>query len=260
MSYQRQTIFQTPLLTWQRVVLDESRDTWSPEYHVESARLLMPLMWCFDCRLTSLSRPFVCDATSALWLSPESGYRMRRPWCKQSSEMFVVDVALGPARRVAIPLDAHVRLRAWRAAQSNGTVDALELEENVSAFISGVLSVDCVKTPSPHRAVERAREYLAVAPHRNDSLGEIAAAVHCSPFHLARTFRQHTGQSLHRYRTALRMTQALDRLQQGQVNLSALASDLGYSGHSHFTSVFKRMIGVVPDQMRTNLIFARAPK
>ncbi len=72
----------------------------------------------------------------------------------------------------------------------------------------------------PHRGVERAREYLAAEPARNDTLADIARAVPVSPFHLARQFRQRAGCTLHGFRTRQRLLAALARLRQGEQNLT----------------------------------------
>jgi AraC family transcriptional regulator len=50
------------------------------------------------------------------------------------------------------------------------------------------------------------------------------------------------------------MTMALDRLREGERDLSALALDLGYANHSHFSDVFRRSFGAAPTQVRTNLV------
>jgi len=74
-----------------------------------------------------------------------------------------------------------------------------------------------------------------------------------SAFHLARRFRLHTGMSLHGFRNQLRMTLALDRLREGERSISALALELGFASHAHFTVAFRRAFGMAPSQMRTNL-------
>jgi AraC family transcriptional regulator len=252
MSYQRNLIFHTPLLTWQHVTLDAEYNVWSPQYHVETPRLLMPLTLCFDCQFSAAS--FTCDPLTALWLTPEQGYRMRRPWRKQSSALLTVNAAFGNARRLAVPLAAHVKLRQWRREWASGQLQTLQLEERLATLLQA-LNVEGNKPyPPQHRAVERAREYIAYAPDRNDTLSEIATAAHCSPFHLARAFRQRTRYSLHSYRTQLRMAKAIDKLDEGEMNLNVLAAELGYASHSHFSSVFKRTFNITPSQMRTNLI------
>jgi hypothetical protein len=43
---------------------------------------------------------------------------------------------------------------------------------------------------------------------------------------------------------------ALERLMDGEPNLSALACDLGFTSHSHLTSVFRRTFGTTPSGFR----------
>ncbi len=252
MPYHRAVIFETPLISWQEVSLVAAVPAWSAEYRVGSPRLLLPLTSCFECRVGASS--FVCDSSSALWLTPAQTYRMRRPSAGQRSALFVFDsLGAGTVRRSALPLDRHVALRAWWQQLAVGRIDRLTLEENLIDLWHTFLNLADDSPGLPHRAVERAREYVASDPGRDDTLIEIARAAHCSPYHLARLFRRHTGRSLHRYRTQLRMSLALDRLQRGERDLNTLAADLGYASHSHFTATFRHTFGVVPNQMRRNL-------
>lgn len=85
------------------------------------------------------------------------------------------------------------------------------------------------------------------------TLHDVADAACCSPFHLARSFRKHTGLSLHGYRQRLRLAAALQRLEEGERELAALAHELGYSSQSHLGSAFVREIGVTPAQARRTL-------
>jgi AraC-like DNA-binding protein len=97
---------------------------------------------------------------------------------------------------------------------------------------------------------EAAKTYLAGRLGERITLDEVARAVHASPFHLARVFRQRTGVPLHRYLTRLRLRAALDRLTDGANDLTALALELGFSSHSHFTDAFRREFGRTPSQAR----------
>ena len=82
------------------------------------------------------------------------------------------------------------------------------------------------------------------------SLGELARTLHTSPFHLARVFRAETGFTLAGYRQALRLRAALERLPGNDRDLSALALELGFSSHSHFTATFTREYGVPPSAVK----------
>jgi AraC-like DNA-binding protein len=139
-------------------------------------------------------------------------------------------------------------------------MEDLQVEEGWFALLEQLFSALPVTPPRATRAVERTREYLAEHACQHEALAQIAAAVHCSPFHLARAFRRQTGRTIHAYRTGLRMVHALDRLQQGERDLAALSADLGYSSHSHFSQVFRGFAGTSPNQIRTKLTAAAVPK
>lgn len=82
------------------------------------------------------------------------------------------------------------------------------------------------------------------------SLAGTASDVGYSPFHMARVFRAVTGSSVHEYAERLRLRHALDRVADGERDLSALAAELGYANHSHFTLRFRRMFGRPPSALR----------
>jgi AraC-like DNA-binding protein len=81
-------------------------------------------------------------------------------------------------------------------------------------------------------------------------MGQIAGAIGVSRFHLSRVFRSTTGFSLHGYRNQLRLRAALERIADPQTRLPSLASELGFSSHSHFTAAFRETFGVAPSELR----------
>jgi AraC-like DNA-binding protein len=107
--------------------------------------------------------------------------------------------------------------------------------------------------------VEAARSILAARYAERLSLVELARLVGSSVFHLARAFRRRTGFTLHGYRTELRLRAALDSLAGPSSDLMALALDLGFASHSHFTETFRRGFGVPPSEVRRRLT-ARGPR
>jgi AraC-like DNA-binding protein len=98
--------------------------------------------------------------------------------------------------------------------------------------------------------VESAKALLTERTTEHDSLDTLARLLHTSVFHLGRVFRERTGFSLHAYRTQLRLRLALDRLRDPGVELSALALELGFNSHSHFTGAFRSVFGVPPSEIR----------
>ena len=68
-------------------------------------------------------------------------------------------------------------------------------------------------TRAAHREiVDQTKELLAARFRERLTMGEIAAAIGVSRFHLSRVFRSSTGFSLHGYRNQLRLRAALERI------------------------------------------------
>src|ERR1700730_4533951 len=97
---------------------------------------------------------------------------------------------------------------------------------------------------------EAVKSLLAKRLGERITLEEIARALEASPFHLARVFQTQTGVPVHRYLSRLRLRTALDRLAAGGPGLSALALELNFSSHSHFTDAFRREFGFTPSNFR----------
>lgn len=106
-------------------------------------------------------------------------------------------------------------------------------------------------TTADHRdRVEAAKAFLATHLHARISLADVAIAAHTSPFHLARMFQRLTGMPVHRYHLQLRLRASLERLAGSGDDLTAIAHDLGFCSHSHFTDCFRRAFGRAPSQLR----------
>jgi AraC-like DNA-binding protein len=103
--------------------------------------------------------------------------------------------------------------------------------------------------------VANAKLRLTLTAVERISLAELAGSLYTSPFHLARTFRAHTGYTLDGYRNQLRVRYALEELLESSVPLTALAQKLGYYSLSHFSDSFLAVFGFRPSAVRT-LAFA----
>lgn len=106
--------------------------------------------------------------------------------------------------------------------------------------------------PSPGRVelVERAREAILVDDPSSTSLVALADRLGTSPYHLSRTFSHHTGMGLTRYRNRIRVSRALQRLEEGESDLAQLAVVLGFSDQAHLTRTLGRELGQTPHRLR----------
>jgi len=102
------------------------------------------------------------------------------------------------------------------------------------------------------KLVDRAKLLLSSDPARRWTLGEIGAAIGVSPVYLTQVFQQVEGMPLYRYQLRLRLARALDLLGRYE-NLTTLSMDLGFSSHSHFSSVFRQTYGRTPAEFQRSV-------
>jgi AraC family transcriptional regulator len=108
------------------------------------------------------------------------------------------------------------------------------------------------RSPPQPRAVADAVRYIHDNYSRDLSLNDLAEAVHLSPFHIARVFKQALGVSPHQYLIQVRVNSARSLLSagSGERSLAEVASAVGFADQSHLTRHFKRILGITPKQLR----------
>lgn len=82
-----------------------------------------------------------------------------------------------------------------------------------------------------------------------DTLGNITGY---SCLHLLRLFERDTGQTPHKWLTAMRLNQAKHLLTDSQLKIEEIAVACGFSSVSHFKTLFREQTGVTPGQYRKN--------
>lgn len=154
-------------------------------------------------------------------------------------------------------LGLHARVLRIVTALHNQEADALALEE-ASLDILGLFlrsQSDDRRSGASAQALVRDVEAQLTADHsRAWSLTELSHQFRRTPFYLTRSFRSLTGVPLHRYLMDLRLGDALGRLAEGEQDLAALALDLGFASHAHFSTAFKKRLGSSPSSFRQGLV------
>jgi AraC family transcriptional regulator len=92
--------------------------------------------------------------------------------------------------------------------------------------------------------------YLRSNVARNVTLADVAGRFEMSPSQLARSFRRRHGAGIGAFVRRMRIEMAMPRLRDGREPLPAIAADLGFCDASHFTRVFKSVVGVPPIAIR----------
>jgi len=161
------------------------------------------------------------------------------------------------------PIDQLAAVLVTRAFTERKT-DPAETEERALLLLALLLRAFPDRAPMNDRwgagqrlRVRQVRALLASAPTARWDLGAVARSVNCSPFHLARQFRAIAGETIAHYVLRLRLSLAIDRLAAGEDDLDALALELGFAHHSHFSARFRTVFGMTPSHARETLAHGR---
>ncbi len=113
---------------------------------------------------------------------------------------------------------------------------------------------------APARAVpewlRRAREYVEANFLRALSLAEIARVARVNRVHLARQFRSYFSTSVGEFIRLKRVEQACRLVSTTSDPLAEIAIDCGFSDQSHFSTTFRRHMGLTPARFREQKVLA----
>ncbi|HEX3764811.1 MAG TPA: helix-turn-helix transcriptional regulator [Kofleriaceae bacterium] len=166
------------------------------------------------------------------------------------------DPALIGDRRLAHTAPASIELQLaaarWAALLGGGAVEPVLAEEPAirlaCAALAGPGAADAVSPSAAARLTERAKALLAPGGPPV-GLASLARQLAVCPAYLSDAFRRTEGVPLVRYQLRLRLVRALAELPHTD-DLTALALELGFSSHSHFTTAFRTTLGLTPSQYR----------
>ena len=252
--------FSASTLRIHRVRCQPQHAACGPLEHTSAEGMVLPLRGLFVMH-TSRDERIVADPCHALHFKAGEPYRVSHPVDGGDECLFIEPRTELAAEMAAWPkvqvLASGMMLERQLLAHglARRAASALEAEER-SLVLLGAMRPRPGRATSPRERsrraeiVEAAQITLAREPGRAWTLGELARRATCSPFYLARSFRERVGMPLHRYELAARLGAALDPVLAGGEDLTTLALELGFSSHSHFTHAFRRAYGVTPSRMR----------
>lgn len=154
-----------------------------------------------------------------------------------------------PAVRDSPTFDALRKLVATSAVGG----DSLEIECASAAALRllvsrlGEYAPSSVPSLDPVRdyRLRRVRDYLRSHLDKRPGLAELEIVADLGQYRLCYLFKRAYGISIGQYWNALRLAEAVRRLQLGRP-VKMIVSELGYADESHFSRVFKAHYGVAP--------------
>jgi AraC-like DNA-binding protein len=263
-------LFSSPTVTVRDTCCQGTCKHQSPEECTGSTQLVFPYRGVYVRHVGQLQA--VAEANQVLFFNAWQGYRISHPVAGGDASLTIIlnEPQLHELTRRELLADApgvifhsqrlriDARTQALVAGLRHGlrrrTTEPLEAESLALSLVRHTLG----SRGSTHRAgasatrqrlVDRAKLVLASDPARRWTLADIAADVRVSPIYLTQLFQQVEGVPLYRYQLRLRLARALDLLADYD-DLTALALDVGFSSHSHFSAAFRQAYGESPSTFR----------
>lgn len=132
-------------------------------------------------------------------------------------------------------------------------VQSLEEEraqEVVDAYLSASLAaVETVGGLPPWR-LQRVFGYVRENIAHEVSVRQLAKTVGMSQYYFSKLFKTSTGTTPHQYVMRQRVERAQELLRDGRIALAHVATQVGFETQSHFTSVFRHLVGITPKRYR----------
>lgn len=123
-------------------------------------------------------------------------------------------------------------------------------EEVVDAYLSSSLApVEAVGGLPPWR-LQRVFAYIRENLAREVSVAQLAKTVGMSQYYFSKLFKTSTGTTPHQYVMRQRVERAQELLRDSGTALASVATEVGFETQSHFTSVFRHIVGVTPKRYR----------
>jgi AraC family transcriptional regulator len=113
--------------------------------------------------------------------------------------------------------------------------------------------------PSPHlqRKINEVQVFLAQNLAQDVDLNAIAAHASLSPYYFTRQFTAMVGMPPYRYLISLRIKRAAELLVESDLTVTQILHRVGFHSPSHFTTTFRRHMGMSPTDYRRRNDFER---
>ena len=100
--------------------------------------------------------------------------------------------------------------------------------------------------------LNRVLEYINANLSDNLELNVLAEVAGVNMYHFARAFKQSTGETPHQHVLRRRIERAKEFLRDSRFSVIEASARTGFVDQSHFSKVFRRIVGIAPSEFRNN--------
>lgn len=148
---------------------------------------------------------------------------------------------------------------ARQAYEARSVAEVLDLDRRVLVDLAEAVLEKQRDEDGPQPVNEGIR-YIDEQLYDGVTAQRVADHLHFSVDYLTRLFREETGMTLSAYIRARKIEDAKALLEGSRLEIREIGSRLGFTTHSHFTSVFNKLVGMTPREYRAlALAFGAAP-
>lgn len=132
--------------------------------------------------------------------------------------------------------------------------DIEALREYMTDFIQTIASYMKNKhTTKNQKVVHRIQQYIDNHYMENVTIQRLAEEVYLSPTYMCQIFKQETGDTIIEFLTKVRVDKAKELLKSPDLKIFVIAEMVGFENATYFTTVFKKMTGMLPGKYRETL-------
>lgn len=102
--------------------------------------------------------------------------------------------------------------------------------------------------------LKKAKEYINENYNNDISVKKIANYLYISDYYLCHLFRENLNYTVNDYITRVRVEKAVELMNNREMNIKDIMYKVGFSSQSHFTRIFKRILGVTPGVYRNKYL------
>jgi two-component system response regulator YesN len=96
----------------------------------------------------------------------------------------------------------------------------------------------------------KAQKYINDNYFKDITLEDVSIEVSVSPHYFSKLFKSETGENFIDYLTAVRISKAKAKLEEGNESVKEICYQVGYSDPNYFSRIFKKIVGVTPTEFK----------
>ncbi|MBS4202383.1 response regulator transcription factor [Bacillus sp. FJAT-49732] len=133
----------------------------------------------------------------------------------------------------------------------NEAKDVVETTNYFHSYLNEVKEIIDAELQDPSQSnMQKLLDYIDQHYDEPISLSSLAEHFHFNPSYLSSYFSTHHSIGFNEYLTHIRIEKAKEYLQNQRISISEISGLVGYSDHSYFCKVFKKMTGMSPSKYR----------